>query len=116
MSIYFSNINTKEHHHGTVLSMCMKPITGYKNVECLAPTKELVYGHKYQGKSNEWYEQGYRKLLAQRSAAVRSFINGLNIERDYTLLCYCAEGKFCHRQLLAKWFKSYRPELEIILH
>jgi hypothetical protein len=44
---------------------------------------------------------------------VRAFIDG--IEGDVTICCFCKQGEFCHRRLLAKWFKSYREDLEIAL-
>jgi hypothetical protein len=127
MAVYFSRIGDVKNHHGLVLSMCMKPISGYRNIECLAPTEAMVYGHKagkgdkrfvgrYKALSDCEYTVEYRALLAERRVEVRKFIDGLELARDYTLLCYCPEGAFCHRRLLAKWFKSFRPELEVVLH
>jgi hypothetical protein len=92
----------------------------------LTPTAALVYGYKawqgddrftgqYQPISQGEYIRGYAGVLKKRGAQVRAFIDSLDPNKDITICCFCPPQAFCHRQLLARWFKSYRPDLVIKL-
>ena len=114
--IVLASVNDKQRHKGQVFCTTMKPMAELPRIECLCPTKELVYGHKYEGKSDKWYIDGYRKLLADRWSEVKAWLNGLDASKDITLVCYCREGKFCHRQLMARMLEKWRPDIVIELH
>jgi len=70
---------------------------------------------RYKPISEGEYIRGYADVLKSRGTQVRAFIDGLNLEEDITICCFCSPKAFCHRRLLARWFKSYRPELVIEL-
>jgi len=81
----------------------------------LAPTWEMVLGHKSGRLSDEQYVAAYRKLLKERWEEVETWLLGLQPGEDITLLCYCPEGKFCHRQLIYKMLRYHRPDIEVVL-
>jgi uncharacterized protein YeaO (DUF488 family) len=101
---------------GTVYCTTMKPMKGYERLEFLCPTQELVYGYKYHGKGETWYTNGYKSLLMSKWAEIKPWLMGIDMSKDMTLLCYCREGEFCHRQLMAQMVMKWRPDLEVILH
>ena len=117
--IVLCSVNNREAWCGLVYGTTAQPITGAgieRNLDFLAPTWELVKGHKYEGKSDAWYVEGYRALLASRwKVEVKPWLMGLTPDEDMTLLCYCRQGKFCHRQLLAQMVAKWRPDLKITL-
>ncbi len=114
--IRLCSINDKKRHIGILYSTTFKPMYGIESLEFLAPTKELVYGHKYKKMSEEWYIDGYRVLLSERWEYIEPWLKTLLNSLDMTLLCYCSSGKFCHRQLLYKMLLKHRPDLEMELY
>jgi len=71
----------------------------------LAPTWDLVMGHKRGEVSDREYTDGYLGLLESRYAANRQMWHDWMCQaRSVTLTCYCGAGKFCHRHLLANRF------------
>lgn len=84
--------------------------------ECWYPTKELVWGHKYKGMSDAAYIAGYKALLRQRWPQIVAWCRSLTATEDVTLLCYCREGEFCHRRIMAKLIAYLRPDLEVVVH
>ena len=123
ITVTFASINDRVHHRGTVYTACTTLVGKERNIDVLSPTKELVYGHKsytgdtrfrnYPPISNQEYTRQYAKLLKSRAVDIRKWID--SIEGDCTIVCFCPSGKFCHRVLLSKWFKSYRSDLNIQL-
>lgn len=117
--ITLCSIDNPEYFQGIVYSTTVGDTRGmdkYEKLWYLAPTKALRNGHKYQGKSDQWYKDGYRELLAERWTEVEQWYEGLSSDQDITLLCYCPEGKFCHRRILYSLITHYRPDIEIVLH
>jgi len=114
--ITLCSVNDKKRHRGTCYCTTVGNMPAqYERLECLVPTRELVNGYKYQGKGEEWYTSGYRNLLKSKWADVKHWLDGLD-GSDITLLCFCREGNFCHRRLLAQMIAKWRPELEIVVH
>src|SRR5438445_3009547 len=114
--IVFCSVNGKSRHIYTVYCTSMKPMAGLPLIECLCRTKELVYGYKYEGKSDEWYINGYRQSFASRWVDVKAWLDSLQVDVDATYVCYCKEGKFCHRKLMAMMLAKHRPDIEVVLH
>ncbi len=124
MIVVFASINDKRHHRGSVYTMCVTRIGKPDNLDVFTPTATIVYGHKryagdtrflnYQSVTDREYTRIYAQLLKERSVQVREWID--NITNDVTLCCFCRRGTFCHRYILAKWFKSYREDLEIQIY
>lgn len=119
MTITLCSIDNPEYFRGIVYSTSIGDTRGmdkYPKLAFLAPTKELVWGHKYKGQSDQWYKDGYRELIGQRWPDVGDWLRGLDEDEDITLLCYCQEGKFCHRKIIYTLITHYRPDLNIVLH
>jgi hypothetical protein len=124
MIVVFASINDKAYHKGTVSTMCVTKLGTPGNLDIFTPTASIVFGHKcYNGDSrykqftpvdDETYIRIYANLLKSRSQEIRVWIDAL--EEDNTLCCFCKYGVFCHRKILAKWFKSYKPSLDIMLY
>lgn len=124
MIVVFASLRDKGKHKGTVYTSCVSFLGQYENLDLFTPSKRLVYGWKcgqgdirfkaYPPLTSDDYVKGYASLLKSRSQEVRTFID--SIQEDITICCFCKEGAFCHRRLLAKWFKSYRPELDVRLY
>lgn len=117
MTIYTASIYDKLNHHGQLCCTAVKPMA---EADCwldfLAPTLELRNGHKYHKRSDQWYQDGYRKLMSERQAQVMAWLQGLKADENLTLLCYCTEGRFCHRRIIATMVKYYRPDLIVEVH
>jgi uncharacterized protein YeaO (DUF488 family) len=108
-----------KYRRGTVCRTSVGATKGmdqYKDLWFLAPTKELRDGHKYHGQSEQWYRDGYRALMQERWVDVKGWLDSLQPDVDLTLLCYCSEGKFCHRRIIAAMVKHYRPVIEVVVH
>lgn len=98
-----------------------------QNLKFLAPTREMVYGHKRsQGRTESYYQKYeaitdkqytdmYRALLKSRWQTVKSWLDSLKTDETIALCCYCGEGQFCHRQLIAQMLKKWRPDLVVEL-
>jgi len=114
--ISLCSINDNQYHKGTAYCTAMKPMANMPRIECLCPTKDLVYGYKYDSKSVEWYTNGYRALLASKWADVKQWLDSLKVDEDMALVCYCKEGVFCHRQLMMQMIEKWRPDISIVLH
>lgn len=85
-----------------------------------APTWALVGGHKrwsaeqageqppswtlkYRAISDEQYIAAYKELLRGRWKRYAPELKSwLQVKSVVTLLCYCEEGKFCHRDIAAE--------------
>jgi|ERR1700719_1041852 len=84
----------------------------YEGIPCLYPLKkEMVWAHRYKGMSDAEYNDRYGALIDERWAAVHAWLESLQANKDITLLCYCPEGTFCHRSLIATLIRTYRPDL-----
>ena len=75
----------------------------------LAPSADLLYGHKNGYVSNEEYVQRYVHYLNSHREEIIDLIRGVwRISKqngtDAVLLCWEGKTKFCHRHLFAKWF------------
>jgi len=96
----------------------------------LAPTWELVGGHKrwaaeqagqsppawtlrYEAIDDAEYTQRYLELLRARYRVNRDeWHEFVRAHEEVTLLCYCAHGKFCHRDIAADVLEKVARALE----
>ncbi len=79
----------------------------------LAPSVELLTGYKNNSLSKEDYTNQFNKYLG--ALDIRKIYNELfNIygSDDFTLLCYEKPNEFCHRHLVAEWFKKNGYKVE----
>jgi hypothetical protein len=123
MAVYLCSINDKKWHRGTVYCISVGRMGDLPRLEFLAPTKALVDGYLYHKQTEEWYTEGYRRLIgsSQRWPQVKKWLVELDVSADITLCCFCSEFKngksnFCHRQLVAKMITKWRPDIEVVLH
>jgi hypothetical protein len=68
----------------------------------LAPPKNLVFDYKKGKITKEDYIEKYNKQLEKLDP--KKVYEDL--KEDAILLCWEAPGKFCHRQLVAKWLEQ----------
>jgi uncharacterized protein YeaO (DUF488 family) len=68
------------------------------------PTKELVFAFKNYNITETQYSTRYLELMLNSYSVNRNrWDEVLNMDR-ITFVCYCANGKFCHRLLLVYYF------------
>ncbi len=111
----FDSLPWKRFREGKVYSIALshpKNAGVDGEVDCLKPTWKMVRGFKQRRLSEEEYTEMYRKLICRRWPAVKRWLDGL--ERDAYLCCWCTTG-FCHRYLVAKLIREFRPDLEVRL-
>lgn len=82
-----------------------------------APTWDMVMGHKRRILSDEEYTKKYIELMRKSlKENPQRWQEVLSMKR-VVLVCYCQEGKFCHRILLAKILQKcggkYMGEIQI---
>ncbi|HKL43805.1 MAG TPA: DUF488 family protein [Candidatus Absconditabacterales bacterium] len=72
----------------------------YKANSIFSPTKQIVYGYKYNNMSQKEYTKKYYELMRE------SYKNNFNdwqtvIKQPHlTFVCYCKKNDFCHRYVL----------------
>ena len=77
----------------------------------LAPTWELVMGHKNGTLSDDDYAYAYGALLRMVPDAAWKWLQSqANEEENITLLCYCKDGKFCHTHMIGLFAESVLPD------
>jgi hypothetical protein len=80
-------------------------------VNCLCPTWEMVRDYKARRISETEYTAKYRKLMVKRWPAVKRWLDSLD-SQDVYLCCWEKTG-FCHRYLVSKLIRKFRPDLEV---
>jgi hypothetical protein len=122
MIILCSINDVRKYAQGTVYRTSVGSMRGmdrYKGLEFLYPTWEMVMGHKSGKLSDQEYKDAYRKLYLdswKRWMQLQGWLKSLRTDEDCTLLCYCAEGEFCHRRIIGTMIKHYRPDIEVVVH
>lgn len=74
----------------------------------LAPSFNLVYSYKSGEITSEEYIPLYYKEVLNRYTVleIQSDLNSLLEGKDVVLLCYETPKDFCHRQVVAEWFRQ----------
>lgn len=73
----------------------------------LAPTWEMVKGHKAKILSDIEYTVEYVPMMALSQHVHREEWLQLAQMEEVAIACYCGEGNFCHRLLLVEIFKEF---------
>lgn len=81
-------------------------------VHCLVPPREIVRDYKDGVISKDEYTARYRKHIVKNWSAVKKWLDSLADQDDMYLCCWERTG-FCHRYLVAKLIKKFRPDLSI---
>lgn len=120
-----------QYFRGKVLRTSIGVMAGmdaYTDKECewMYPEWWMVKGHKAGTVSDQEYKDAYRELLMgklvngvhvnSRQVQIKAWMDNLKVDEDLTLLCYCKEGAFCHRRILASMIRFYRPDIEVVVH
>lgn len=82
----------------------------HASVKCLMPTWDMVRGFKRHTMTKEQYTARYRKLMVKRWPAVKRWLGSLG---DDAYLCCWEPTGFCHRYLVAKLVREFRPDLKV---
>ena len=87
-------------------------VSGIKDtVSCLVPKWSDVRSLKTGRITEDEFVARYRSLVVERWTAIKKWLDSLS-DRDIYLCCWEREG-FCHRYLVAKLIKKFRPDLEV---
>jgi len=82
----------------------------YKSNSVFAPTKELVYGFKYHGLSQESYFNQYKSLMEKSYTNNQAEWNRILNLKTVVFVCFCPANEFCHRVILANFFTVFGAE------
>ena len=92
------------------ISICGKAPDWYKGLQYkkLAPSFNLVYSYKSGEITSEEYIPLYYKEVLNKYTVleIQSDLNSLSEGKDVVLLCYETPKDFCHRQVVAEWFRQ----------
>lgn len=112
---YFANIKNLPENI-IPISICGKSPEGYKGLEfkSLAP-KYWFFKEWKENKDNDFYIENYYKEVLKHTT-VREVLLGIltllksngyeNNNYDICLVCYEKPEDFCHRHLVAQWFRD----------
>jgi len=110
----FGNLPLVKFRRGPVYSIALSHPSNvgvHATVNCLTPTWDMVRDYKARRISEAEYTAKYRKLMVKRWPAVKRWLDSLG-DQDMYLCCWETTG-FCHRFLVSKLIKKFRPELEV---
>lgn len=110
--LYTASYFMPERHHGKKVSISCSVPKGFKvdnKLSFLAPNAELLTDWKNSKIDEAEYTERYRAQIKHDWKQVKAWLDSLNSQEDLTLLCWERTG-FCHRNLVAKLIKHYRPD------
>ncbi len=102
-----------QHHHGLKIAVSRTIPRGFKvdgSLLFLAPSSDLLNDWKAQKIDESGYIQRYREQIKDNWIEVKLWLDSLNSKQRLTILCYEKAGSFCHRTLIIKLVKKYRPD------
>ena len=112
----FDSLPMVEQRIGNVYSLALSvprnsgSVSG--TIKCLTPTWDMVKDHKARRINEAEYTAKYRELMIKRWPEVKRWLRSLRSNQELYLCCWERTG-FCHRYLVAKLIRKYRPELEV---
>ena len=87
---------------------------GNGKVKCLVPPWDAVKAYKNGQIDQEEFTARYREHLKKNWREVRRWLDALQPRDEMYLCCWETEG-FCHRNLVAKLIRHFRPDLKVRL-
>ncbi len=84
----------------------------YVHAPLLAPTKELMDAYKKQKGDWTTFEQGFLGLLSARREQIEREIDAGLVD-GACLLCSEDAPQYCHRRLVAEYFRDRWPDVEV---
>lgn len=111
---YFAKLN-KLPVNIVPISICVS-VPGYYNglqYKKIAPTYDLLARYKKDGDTNYYTEYFNEKILGHLDPYfVMSELYDMTDGKDVALVCYERSDAFCHRHLVAEWFRNNGIECE----
>ena len=83
-------------------------------VKCLLPPRKDVKAFKNSQISEEEFTAHYREHLKKNWREVKRWLDSLQQSDEMYLCCWENQG-FCHRILVAKLIRHFRPDLKVRL-
>ena len=97
---YFAKSST----HPEAVSIAAKAPKGYKGREYKALAPKYWFFKKYKEDGDSvFYTEQYRKEVLDQLDPKKVYEE---LGENAVLLCWEGKGKFCHRRLVADWFKE----------
>ena len=73
----------------------------------LKPTWDILNDYKQTHDEQKYIDRYNNEILSKLDpVAVYNYLTSLNSAGDVVLICYESSEKFCHRHLVAKWFRD----------
>ncbi len=113
MAIYTASYFCPQHHHGTLIAISRSVPKGFvveQRLPMFAPSKALLEDWKAGGLDEVQYTDRFREELRPRLGLIRDWLNAVQSGEAMTLLCWERPGEFCHRNLILKLIRKFRPE------
>jgi len=83
-------------------------------VKCLVPPRDAVKAYKNGDIDQAEFTARYREHVQKNWRAVKRWLDSLSPRDELYLCCWEAQG-FCHRILVAKLIRHFRPDLKVRL-
>jgi hypothetical protein len=83
-------------------------------IKCLVPKRVDVKAYKRHEIDEAEFTKRYRKLVVERWPDIKRWMDSLEVGDEMYLCCWERTG-FCHRYLVARLVKKFRPDLEVRL-
>lgn len=97
------------------ISICSKSPSYYNGLEYkkLAPKYDFLVKYKKDG-NKEYYTKCFNEQILSSLNPYTIFmeLKALAGDKKIALVCYERSSDFCHRHLVAEWFKQYGIECE----
>lgn len=93
----------------TPVSICARSPDWYHGLECkrLAPSYQALAEFKLTGDAQKFTEEYREDVLSRMDAeALAGELQAMVPTQDVLLVCFEKQGDFCHRHLVADWFRQ----------
>lgn len=81
----------------------------------LLPSWDIVDKYKKGLLTEEEFTSLYREEIMSKWSFVKAWMMDLTADDEITMCCWEHEGEFCHRRLVAKMIRKWRPDLDVEL-
>lgn len=113
--IYTSCYAKKDTHWGKRVGISLRRYAGVDaELDFFKPTPVMLKQWKASTQDNAaWneYESEFWALMAKRRELIDEWLGKLNSFSDQTLLCVESTDEHCHRRLVGRIIKKYRPDV-----
>jgi len=114
----FSTLPIEEQRIGPVFSIANSYPRNvgkvHGKVKCLVPPWDAVKAYKNGQIDQEEFTACYREHIQKSWREVKKWLDSLSPRDEFYLCCWETES-FCHRNLVAKLIRHFRPDLKVRL-